>query len=93
MQFLGATQLRQHLSRNSLTSSSFYREQARIFDASNACADDVVKAGKNALVAIYGGRQGESLDVLRHRRYQEKVYMRVRQVEPQNLPPTSGAAK
>ena len=72
---------------------SYYREQARKFDAVDTCADDAVKAGENALVAMYGGRQGESLDSLRHRKYHEKVCTKGRQVEPQNLPPTSGAAR
>ena len=58
--------------------SSYYREQARKFDAVDACADDVVKAGENALVAMYGGWQGESLDSLRHpvnitRKYVQKA--------------------
>ena len=72
---------------------SYYREQARKFDAVDTCADDVVKAGENAQVAMYGGRQGESLDSLRHCKYHEKVCTKGRQVEPQNLPPTSGAAR
>ena len=41
--------------------SSYYREQARKFDAVDTCADDVVKAGENALVSMYGGRQGDPL--------------------------------
>ena len=63
--------------------SSYFRTQANVFDES-------VKAGENALVALYGGKQGELLDSLRHRKYQEKVC--TREVEPQNLPPTSSAA-
>lgn len=78
----------QHLSRNSVTPATTEK-----FDAADTCTDDVVKAGENALVAMYGGRQGESLDSLRHRNYLEKVCTKGRQVEPQNLPPTSAAAR
>ena len=42
---------------------------------------------------MYGRRQEESLDSLRHRKYYEKVCTKGCQVEPQNLPPTSGAAR
>ncbi|KAK3752452.1 hypothetical protein QZH41_013499, partial [Actinostola sp. cb2023] len=72
--------------------SVYFRDQARVFDA-DSTPDDVATAGENALSALYGGKQGESLDSLRYRRYYEKVATRGRQVQPQNLPPTSAAAR
>ncbi|KAK3748685.1 hypothetical protein QZH41_018981, partial [Actinostola sp. cb2023] len=58
--------------------SVYFRDQARVFDA-DSTPDDVATAGENALSALYGGKQGESLDSLRYRRYYEKVATRGRQ--------------
>ena len=55
--------------------------------------DDVVAAGEEALVSLYGGKPGEKLDTLRHQRYCEKLATKSSQIQPQNLPPTSAAAK
>ena len=49
---------------------------------------EVATAGENALVVLYGGKQGEILDSLRYRRYYEKVATRGQQIQPQNLPPS-----
>ena len=56
-------------------------EQGSLMQLIDTCADDVVKAGENALVAMYGGRRGEPLSNLRHRKYDEKVCTKDRQVE------------
>ncbi|CAH3163836.1 unnamed protein product, partial [Porites lobata] len=48
---------------------------------------------KNALVSLYGGKPGEKLDGMRYQRYCEKLATNSSQIQPQNLPPTSAAAR
>lgn len=72
--------------------SQHFREQAKVFDLPSSL-DDVVAAGEEALVSLYGGKPGEKLDTLRHQRYCEKLATKSSQIQPQNLPPTSAAAK
>ena len=50
-------------------------------------------AGENALVSLYGGKTGEKLDGMRYQRYCEKLVTNSSQIQPQNLPPTSAAAR
>ena len=45
------------------------------------------------LVTLYGEKKGETLDGLRHGKYHEEVCTKGQMVEPQNLRPTSSAAK
>ena len=54
---------------------------------------DLTRAGENVLVQLYRGKQGDTLDSLRYRGYYQKVATRGRQIQPQDLPPTSAAAK
>ncbi|CAH3139653.1 unnamed protein product, partial [Porites lobata] len=54
--------------------------------------DDIVVAGENALVSLYGGKPGEKLDGMRYQRYCEKLATNSSQIQPQNLPPTNGKA-
>ncbi|KAK3728718.1 hypothetical protein QZH41_009783 [Actinostola sp. cb2023] len=42
--------------------SVYFRDQARVFDA-DSTPDDVATAGENALSALYGRKQGESLSI------------------------------
>ena len=65
----------------------------KVFDILGSTRAEVAKAGENALVVLYGGKQGESLDSLRYRWYYEKVATRGQQMQPQNLPTTSAAAR
>ena len=73
--------------------SAYFQDQAKVFDIPGSTQAEVATAGENALVVLYGGKQGESHDSLRYRRYYEKVATRGPQIQPQNLPPTSAAAR
>ena len=74
-------------------SSAYFREQAEVFNRErNSTRDEILLAGENALVCLYGGRPGETLDHLRYVKYCEKVASRSTRIQPQSLPPTSCAA-
>lgn len=72
--------------------SLHFREQAKVFN-SPSTVNDVVVAGENALVSLYGGKPGEKLDGMRYQRYCEKLATNSSQIQPQSLPPTSAAAR
>ena len=65
--------------------SLHFREQAKVFN-SLSTVDDIVVAGGNALVSLYGGKPGEKLDGMRYQRYCEKLATNSSQIQPQNLP-------
>ena len=44
---------------------------------------DIVVAGENALVSLYGGKPGEKLDGMRYQRYCKKVATNSSQIQPQ----------
>ena len=73
--------------------SVYFQDQAKVFDIPGSIQAEVATAVQNALVVLYGGKQGESLDSLRYRRYYEKVATRGQQIQPQNLPTASEAAR
>jgi len=73
--------------------SSYFREQAQVFDSASATPEEIATAGHNVLVSLYKGKPGEQLDHLRYTRYCEKLACRTSQIQPQSLPPTSEAAK
>ena len=54
--------------------------------------DDIIAAGERALVCLYNGRSGESLNFLRCTRFCQKVATGNACVQPECLPPTSAAA-
>ncbi len=54
---------------------------------------DIAAAGEEVLVSLYNEKQNERLDVLRYKRFCEKVATSVSHVHPQTLPPSSAAAK
>ena len=72
--------------------SLHFREQTKVFNSSST-VDDIVVAGENALVSLYGGKAGKKLDGMRYRRYCEKLATNSSQIQLQNLPPTSAAAR
>ena len=59
----------------------------------SASVKDVVAAGEEAMVSIYNGKPQGTLDILRYKRFCEKVATNTSYVKPQTLPPTSAAAK
>ena len=58
----------------------------------SASKKEVIEAGEKALICLYNGKSGETLDCLRYPRYFQKVAANTSQVQPQNLPPTSATA-
>ena len=68
-------------------------ELARVFDSQLSLKEDVIAAGKEALIILYNGKVERSLDSLRYKRYCDKVASSSCYVHPQTLPPTSSAAK
>ena len=45
------------------------------------------------MVILYGGKKDDDLNILRHKKFCEKVASNVASIEPQALPPTSAAMK
>ena len=74
-------------------SSRHFREQAKVFATESATPKEISTAGEQALVILYNGRPGESLDSLHYKRFYEKVSTNAFCIHPQTLPPTSAAAK
>ena len=54
-------------------SSRHFREQAKVFATESATPKAISAAGEQALVSVYNGTPGESLDSLRYKRFYEKV--------------------
>ena len=64
------------------------QQAATIFNDPNS-----THAGEKAFVAIYGGKKTENLNMLRFRKYSEKVATSLSHCDPKVLPPTAAAAK
>ena len=71
-----------------LRSDSAFKEAAYVFIRQSSL-EEIVAAGEKALCCLYGGRPNEGLDVLRCRRFCEKVATSNTTVQVQSLPPTS----
>ena len=69
------------------------QQAAIIFNDPNSTHSQVQDAGEKALVAIYGGKKTENLNMLRFRKYSEKVATSLSHCDPKVLPPTAAAAK
>ena len=59
----------------------------------DATKDEIISAGENAIVCLYNGQQGDSLDEVRLRTFYKKTASKKSAVQPETLPPTSAAAK
>ncbi|CAH3022720.1 unnamed protein product, partial [Porites evermanni] len=75
-----------------LRSDSAFKEAAYVFTRQSSL-EEIVAAGEKALCCLYGGRPNEGLDVLRYRRFCQKVATSNTTVQVQSLPPTSAAAR
>ncbi|CAG2201846.1 unnamed protein product [Mytilus edulis] len=74
-------------------SSAYLQDQSQLF-LQKSSKDQVVKAGEEVLVDLYGGVQSvEGLDLLRYRKFASKVVVGNVFVQVHTLPPTSDAAK
>ena len=71
----------------------YFQQQPTVFNCNTATKTDIITAGENALVALYHGNPGESLDHLRLQVFYKKVSRSTTCVHPRGLPPTSAAAK
>ena len=78
-----------------IVSDNHFITQAEVFLQENATlADsDISSAREAALVWLYTGGVGDTLDKLRMRCFHQKVATSTRFVQPENLHPTSSAAK
>ena len=76
-----------------IRSDNHFVTQAEIFLQENATLVDISSAGEAALVCLYTGAVGDTLDKLRLQSFHQKVATSTRFVQPENLPPTSSAAK
>ena len=63
------------------------QKAALIFDNPHSTPAQIDQAGESALVLIYNGKKGESLNNLRY-----KMAMSLSQVDPKSPPPTAAAA-
>ena len=75
-----------------LRSDYAFKEAAYVF-LRKSSLEEIVFSGEKAFCCLYGGRPNEGLDVLRYRRFCEKVATINTTVQVQSLPPTSAAAR
>ena len=76
-----------------IRSDKHFLTQAEDFLQENATLADKSIAGEAALVCMYTGAVGDTLYKLRLLRFHQNVATSTRFVQPENLPPTSSAAK
>ena len=76
-----------------LCNTQSFVTQAVTFTQEGCDSTDIAKAGERALVNLYGGKDGVSLNELRYARFCQKVATSTKPVEVRTLPPTSAAAK
>ena len=76
-----------------IRSDNHFIIRAEIFLRENATLADISSAGEAALLCLYTSALGDTLDKLRSQRFYQKVATSTHFVQPENLPPTSSAAK
>ena len=76
-----------------LTSDYFHTLAQTMNRGPGTPKEEIIAAGEQALVCLYNGKPGESLDALCYARFQEKVARSSKYVEAKNLPPTAAAMK
>ena len=64
--------------------------QAKVFSQPDQAKEAIIAEGEKALVSMYDGAKDEGQDILRYRRFCDKVSKGTAAVEP--LPPTSGSS-
>jgi len=74
-------------------SSAHFQEQAKVFAKESVTHEEIFIAGEQAIVCLYNGKAGESLDSLHYKRFCEKIATNTSRIHPQTLSPTSAAAK
>ena len=69
-----------------------FRNTISSFNNTTAKREDIVKAGEELLVMIYGGKDAITLDRLRFEKFHQKLASSSTAVAPETLNPTSSAA-
>ena len=75
-----------------MSTSTSFRSYAKVFSDPQSSKVDIIASGEDALVALYKGRPGDKLDLLRLQKFHQKVMISQSVVDPKVLPPTSAAA-
>ncbi|CAC5416125.1 unnamed protein product [Mytilus coruscus] len=70
-----------------------FKEQTLVFMSENKSKEEVIKAGQEVLVCLFGGLPYNGLDILRFRKFLNKVSTGTAWVQVHTLPPTSDAAR
>ena len=70
-----------------------FRECSKTFQREDASHEEIIEAGHKALVVLFNGKQGDTLNSLRMSRFYQKVAESVKCVTPEQLPPTQDTAK
>ncbi|GFN75844.1 hypothetical protein PoB_000235000 [Plakobranchus ocellatus] len=70
-----------------------FKTAAETFCTKGKTTADIIASEEKALISLYGGRAGATLDMLRYKRFWEKVTSSITTVQVRSLPPTSAAAK
>ena len=76
-----------------LKSSSEVCKLGQIFMQSSADPREIIEAGEKAIMILYHGKGDSSLDTMRYSKILDLVSIKLNQVEPSSLPPTSSSAK
>ena len=63
-----------------------------MFESPQSMPAQIDQAEESALVTIYNGKNGDTLNALRYKKYCEKVATSLSQVDPKSLPPTTEAS-
>ena len=75
-----------------MSTNQLFLEQAKVFSRRNSNRSEIITAGEKALVSVYKGGAGDTLDMLRWQRFHQRVGSSTSSVQPEVLPPTSAAA-
>ncbi|GFR77676.1 hypothetical protein ElyMa_005830700 [Elysia marginata] len=70
-----------------------FKTAAETFCTKGKSTADIIALGEKALVPLYGGRAGDTLDMLRYKRFWEKAASSITTVQVRSLPLNSAAAK
>ena len=66
---------------------------SEIFLKDDVLPNEIIENGEKALLILYNSEGVNSLNVLRHQRFLNKVATHLTHVDPSSLPATSAAAK
>ena len=78
---------------NKIIKKQEFAKQAEVFVKPIQNSEDIIEAGEKAIVSLYDGEEGESLDELRYKMFCHKTSTAKTSIQPETLPPTSAAAK